>query len=317
MGVKVREKPPGSGIYWIFINHQGKRKSKKIGADEKLANGVAEKIKAKLVLGELNIEKIEESCPIFKEYSELWLSLPHDWRESTRTSYKQNLNKHVYPAFGKQRIGEIRRKDLKAFFDKLLIDGLSPATISLVKAPISGVLSFAVDSELIENNPLNSLKMNRKKRTFKIETLTEKEANKLLEQAKLYMGGYYYPHILCALRTGMRIGEIKALKWKDVDFEKRQIEVRRSCRRGRITGTKTDKRRRVDMTPHLTETLKELRTRQKRLALKNGRPVPEWVFASKKGQILSRNTFENALNQCLKEAKLRCIRIPQQHQNDI
>ena len=44
MGVRVREKPKGSCIYWIFINHQGKRKSKKIGADEKLANEVAEKI---------------------------------------------------------------------------------------------------------------------------------------------------------------------------------------------------------------------------------------------------------------------------------
>jgi integrase len=309
MGVKVREKPLGSGIYWIFINHQGKRKSKKIGIDEKIANKVAEKIKARLVLGELNIEKIEAPCPIFKAYSELWLSLPHDWKESTRNSYKNNLNKHVYPVFGKQRIDEIKRKDLKAFFDKLLINGLSPGTISLVKAPISGVLSFAVDSEIIENNPLDSLKINRKKRSFKIEPLTEKEVNILLDHAKLYMGGYYYPHILCSLRTGMRIGEIKALKWKDIDFEKRQVEVRRSCRRGRVTGTKTDKRRRVDMTPHLTETLKELRTRQKRFSLKNGQQVSEWVFANKKGQILSRAAFENALNQCLKEAKLRRIRV--------
>jgi integrase len=130
----------------------------------------------------------------------------------------------------------------------------NPAKIWI--ASLNGVLSFAVDSELIENNPLNSLKIYRKKRSFKIEPLTEKETDDLLEQAKLFMGGYYYPHILCALRTGMRIGEIKALKWKDIDFEKRQIEVRRSCRRGRITGTKTGKRRRVDMTPHLTESLK-------------------------------------------------------------
>jgi len=153
------------------------------------------------------------------------------------------------------------------------------------------------------------LKINRKKRSFKIEPLTEKEADDLLEQAKLVMGGYYHPHILCALRTGMRIGEIKALKWKDIDFEKRQIEVRRSCRRGRITGTKTDKRRRVDMTPHLTDALRELKTRQKRLSLKNAQPVPEWVFAGKKGQILSRVAFENALNRCLEDAKLRHIRI--------
>jgi integrase len=309
MGVKVREKPIGTGIFWVFINHNGRRKSKKIGMDENLANEVAEKIKAKLVLGELNIEKIEEPCPIFKDYAELWLSLPHDWKEGTRDSYNHNLKKHVYPVFGKQRIDEIKRKDLKAFFDKLLINGLSSATISLIKAPINGVLSFAVDSELIENNPLDSLKLKRKKRDFKVEPLTDDEADKLLEQAKLFMDGYYYPHILCALRTGMRIGEIKALKWKDVDFEKRQIEVRRSCRRGRVTGTKTDKRRRVDMTPHLTETLKELKTEQKRFSLKNGRPVPEWVFANKKGQIFSRAAFENALNQCLKEAKLRRIRI--------
>ena len=73
MGVKVREKPPGSGVYWIFINHKGKRKSKKIGADNKLANKAAEKIKAKLVLGEFNIEKIETPCPTFKDYSTLWL----------------------------------------------------------------------------------------------------------------------------------------------------------------------------------------------------------------------------------------------------
>jgi integrase len=309
MGVKVREKPPGSGIFWVFINHNSRRKSKKIGMDEKMANKVAEKIKAKLVLGELEIEKINNPVPTFKEYAELWLSLPHDWKEATRDAYKQNLNKHVYPALGKHRINEMRRKDLKAYFDKLLVNGLSPTTILLVKAPINGVLSFAVDSELIENNPLDSLKLKHKKRGFKIEPLTDDEAAKLLEEAKQFADGYYYPHILCALRTGMRIGEIKALKWKDIDFEKRQIEVRRSCRRGRVTGTKTDKRRRVDMTPHLTETLKELRTRQKRFSLKNGRPVPDWVFANEKGKIFSRDTFKNALNSCLEEAKLRRIRI--------
>ena len=104
MGVKVREKPSGSGIYWIFINHQEEAEIKKDWCmDEKLANGVAEKIKAKLVLGELDIEKIEEPFSrIFKDYAELWLSLPHeDWKESTRESYEFNLVKHVYPVFGK------------------------------------------------------------------------------------------------------------------------------------------------------------------------------------------------------------------------
>ncbi len=224
---------------------------------------MAEKIKAKLVLGELDIERLEEPCPTFKECAELWLSLPHDWKESTRENYEFNMRLHIYQVLGKRRIDEIKRKDLKAFLDKLLINGLSRSTVSLIKAPIRGVLSHAVDSEIIESNPLNDLKLNHKKRAFNVEPLTEKEALQLLDQAKVFIDGYYYPHILCSLRTGMRIGEIIALKWNDIDFEGRQIEVKRSCLKGRVTDTKNHKRRRVDMTPHLTETLKDLRTTQK------------------------------------------------------
>jgi integrase len=51
MGVKVREKPPGSGVWWIFIDHNGKRKAKKVGCDKKLALEAAKKIEAKLTLG--------------------------------------------------------------------------------------------------------------------------------------------------------------------------------------------------------------------------------------------------------------------------
>ena len=52
MGIKVREKPKGSGVYYVFVEHQGKRKAKKIGKDKKLAVQVAKKIEAKLTLGE-------------------------------------------------------------------------------------------------------------------------------------------------------------------------------------------------------------------------------------------------------------------------
>jgi integrase len=310
MGVKVREKPPGSGIFWVFINHNSRRKSKKIGNDEKIANGVAEKIKAKLVLGELEVEKINDPSPTFKEYAELWLSLPHeDWKESTQMNYEFNLVRHVYPVFGKTPVDQIKRKDFKAFFDKLMINGLSKNTVLLIKAPISGVLSHAVESEIIESNPLNDLKFHKKKQKFKVESLTEPEANQLLEQSKIHLNGYYYPHMLCALRTGLRIGEIIALKWKDIDFEKRQMGVKRSCRNGRVTGTKNNKRRHVDMTPHLVETLKELRTEQKKRALKKGWSFPDWVFANRKGKRPRRIAFRDALMRCLDNAKLKRIRV--------
>jgi integrase len=308
MGVQVREKPPGSGVWWVFINHNGKRKAKRVGKEE-TALKVAEKMQAKLVLGELDLSKKDSQCPTLKEYAEMWLSLPHDWKQSTRESYKDNFNLHVYPVLGKHRLDEIKRKDLKAFLDGLLSKGLNPATVNLVRAPLSGLLSHAVDSELIESNPLRELRTKNKGKALEIEPLTEKETALLLEKAKEHLKGFYYPSILCALRTGLRIGELQALQWRDIDFSGRFIEVRRSWRKNRITDTKNKKRRRVDMTPHLVETLKALRVAQKKKALKEGRPVSEWVFDNGKGEMLNRVIFTKAVKKCLDLAKLREIRV--------
>jgi hypothetical protein len=52
MGVTVREKIKGSGEWWIFINHRGKRKAKKIGNDRRTALAIAKQVGAKLTLGE-------------------------------------------------------------------------------------------------------------------------------------------------------------------------------------------------------------------------------------------------------------------------
>ncbi len=55
MGVKVRERPKGSGIWSVFIDHQGKRKANKVGRDRKIAEEVAKKIEARLVLGDFGL----------------------------------------------------------------------------------------------------------------------------------------------------------------------------------------------------------------------------------------------------------------------
>jgi len=181
--------------------------------------------------------------------------------------------------------------------------------VSLIKATVNGVLSYAAESDEIVVNPLHEIKLKKQRNAFKVEPLSEAEVDKLLEAAKVFLDGLYYPQMLCAVRTGLRVGELMALKWKDIDFENRQIEVKRSFRKGKITGTKSDRWRRVDMTPHLTETLKKFQTEQKRLALRNGRPFSEWVFTGKHDKMLNYLSFRNALGGCLKAAGLRKIRI--------
>jgi integrase len=205
---------------------------------------------------------------------------------------------------------DLSRRTLKELFERLEGKGLSPSTLNIARAAINNVLEYALDLELIEHNVMRDVRLGfGKAKALDVDPLSEPEAERLLEAAKGFLGGHYYPSILCALRTGMRIGEMEALQFGDIDFHSRFIEVRRSHRRGRITDTKNRKRRQVDMTPHLAETLKALLTLQKKKALKEGRPVPEWVFANRNGGMLNREAFKNALEVCLKAAGLKRIRV--------
>jgi len=158
MGVKVREKPPGSGIFWVFINHNSRRKSKKIGMDEGLANEVAEKIKARLVLGELDIEKIEEPCPIFKDYCELWLEgyIKPTKRRTTYQRYSSLLKKYIGPKIGKMPIDKITRGHVRNVLLDIHKKGLSKSTVSAARNVISGTFEHAIDEEVGQRKPVKS-----------------------------------------------------------------------------------------------------------------------------------------------------------------
>jgi integrase len=80
----------------------------------------------------------------------------------------------------------------------------------------------------------------------------------------------FYPVLLCALKTGMRAGEIKALEWDDIDFGSRLIAVNKSLSRGIGGTTKNRKSRKIDMTPQPAETLKDVKLSKKKTILKKG-----------------------------------------------
>ena len=120
MGVKVREKPKNSGNWWIFIDHQGRRKAKKIGRDKRVALEVAKKIEARLVLGELHLSKEPENqAPSFEEYATTWMTfnVPATCKPSTEKDYRSIIDNHVLPAFGKKPVTEIKRMMIKKFLD--------------------------------------------------------------------------------------------------------------------------------------------------------------------------------------------------------
>ncbi|MCX5852955.1 MAG: tyrosine-type recombinase/integrase [Deltaproteobacteria bacterium] len=307
MGVKVKERFPGE--WWIYIHHNGRRKAKKIGKDKRLALEVAQKIGAKLTLGDMKLLQ-EDEVNTFGHYADGWinLSVPATCKPSTERDYKIILDKHVLPVFKNIAVNEINRPMIKNFLLSKVNEGFATSTISHMKIVLSGVLSHAVDDEVIPANPAHRLGklIKSKSPQLDVEPLTRKELSILLKTFKKRFP-HYYPLVLTLARTGMRLGEALALQWGDVDFNGRFIAIQRNMVRGEIGTPKSGKSRRVDMSRQLTETLFNMKQSRKVERLENRE---DWIFTSSVGTPMDGDCFRSRVfSLALTKAKLRKIRI--------
>ena len=293
MGVTIREKPPGSGQWWVFVNHNGQRKAKKVG-DKRAAKEIAAKIQLRLAAGTFEVEK--KPVPTFGELAKEWTQvvLPVKCKPSTREDYEGILKHHVLPVFGKRPVDSITRKEVKVFLLKLS-KNRSVSKAYHTKSVISGVLRLAVEDEILAHNPALEIgSLGKPNRVMDdMEPFTSKEVDLLLEVfAKRWPR--YYPLVLFLARTGARIGEAAALEWQDINFVTREVHIRRAWSRGRTHTPKSGKARKVAMSPQLARVLFDLLPESKREALAKGwGEVPALVFTNSTGGVVDMNNFRN------------------------
>ncbi|PIE71628.1 MAG: hypothetical protein CSA22_02035 [Deltaproteobacteria bacterium] len=312
MGVHVREKEKGSGVWWVFIHHNGKRRSKQIG-DKKLAKDVAKKIEAKLTLGEMGLaEEDAPSKPTFREYATIWLEdyIKPLRKETTYERYNDILTRYVFPVFGSTPIDEVKRGQVRQLLMREHKKGRSKSMICLIRDVMSGPMGYAVDEEMIQANPvtgiLKRMKMERDKK-LEVEPLTSEEVRLFLETCEtLYPE--YHTLFLCAFRTGMRMGELLALEWRDIDWNSKFIHVQRAYRRGVVDKTKTGRSRRVDMSDQLYHEMKNLLTERKKEGLQKGKGGPVKIIFHRDGGYMEQNYIRRVFKRILTKAGIREIR---------
>jgi len=312
MGVIVKEKVEGSGVWWVFVNHNGKRKAKKFGRDKKKAVKAARKIEAKLVLGDLNLFD-ESSAPTFKEYAEQWLDgyAKLSLKNSTHRCYKSLLNTHLIPVLGPKPLNAITSKDISEILIATIKNGRRSKTALSLKALLSAIFHHAVNPDgHITANPVRGVPVPRPEdeRASRVpDPLTWAERD-IFEAAFMEHDRDYYPLVFCGFRTGLRIGELAGLQWGDVDFQNRVILVQRNVVRGRVTTPKSRAGRRlVRMTSGLVEVLERHKKNMIERTLKRGwKEVPEWVFVSEDGNHIHYNNFVYYVwDRVVKKTKLR------------
>jgi integrase len=213
----------------------------------------------------------------FKEYGKWWLEncAQGNIKESTYEEYERVLKLHLYPALGHRRFTKVTRKMVRELIAAKRNDGLSQSSIRNILAPLRGMCNQAIDDEDAFRNPAARMGKFNKKTSGKppINPLSREEVQAMLDKAQTDFA-HYYPLFLCASRTGLREGELIALKGIDIDFQGRFIDVQRNLSRGKLGTPKNGKTRRVDMSKSLAVVLNELLSRKRAVALRREMEKP-------------------------------------------
>jgi integrase len=153
--------------------------------------------------------------------------------------YGRDLELHVIPVLGRLRLSEIEPQDLKALALHLAEKGLARATIRIVMAPVRALFATAVEEGLIRANPCAGLRVTAGAPSAsgaeKRRALSEEELARLLEETP----EHWRLVVRFLAQTGLRVGELIALRWEDVDLGARRVRVRRRLYRGTLDAPKS------------------------------------------------------------------------------
>ncbi len=174
--------------------------------------------------------KYEARYVTLNDMYRLWKELKRGLKNNTFENYKYMYDTFVAPTFGKERISQIRKSDVKRFYNTLADGrGLKASTLDSIHTVIHQIFEMAVEDSYIRANPadgaLKELKRSHNYGSEKKRGLTFEEQELLLGFLKSSKYMHWYPIIAVMAGTGMRVGEVTGLRWQDIDLEKGIIDV--------------------------------------------------------------------------------------------
>lgn len=174
-------------------------------------------------------------------------------KELTNMEYQQIFDTRIAPLFGDKYLDEIMNTDLKKWQSDLALEGLSSSRGNNIRTVFNGILNDAVGDKLISENPFKFVKRFESDHV-EIYPFRLDEVNLLIDSAD----GFFKNMVSLAFFTGMRTGELMALRWDDIDWHRNAIIIRHSVRGGKKGKCKTvGSRREIEMLPRAKKALKD------------------------------------------------------------
>lgn len=176
-----------------------------------------------------------------------YMSTKYDLRKTTRSNYLYMYNHFVRDGFGERLIAELKYSDVKYFYLYLLNDkGLQANTVDTIHTILHPTFQLAVRDDIIRKNPSDGVMAEIKKKAGKNKgirhALTIPQQRAFLNYiANEPVFSHWLPLFTVLLGTGCRIGEVIGLRWQDVDYENRLININHSVVYYAVAGAPTKK----------------------------------------------------------------------------
>lgn len=230
-------------------------------------------------------------------------------REGTLQVYRRSYDTHIRPLLGRMKLVDIKVYHCQQVVETMADAGLHSSTIDTARRVLKSLLDDAVENQIISASPCGkSVKSSIGKPPRKRDALTRDQQRALLTSAQSDEYGIQFVFLI---QTGVRISELTALRWEDVDLSKRVIHIRRSMRydsgRWIVGPTKSKSGERI--IPLSDEAVRILE-RQRAFDRKMKVVGIEWgdlVFLNKKGRPISDHVYNAHLAKVCKSAGIpRC-----------
>jgi len=253
----------------------------------------------------------------FGEWLKQWLDMYKrpKLRLATYENYNINAITHIIPAIGDIYLTDLDTDNIQSFYNKLVDAGKAPATIQKIHQIVHGCLAKAVETHLLSWNPSQATERPSIKKSNG-KAMSESDMDKFLVELNS-QPDKWQAAFLTLLGTGLRIGELLALGWSDIDLDSGIININKTLSRtsqGLIVndGAKTEASNAEVPIPDIAlEAIKKHKIGQLAGALKKGSKFqnktsdghPIYAFASNAGTYISPRNFRRKFDALLDKAK--------------
>ncbi|HTZ64314.1 MAG TPA: site-specific integrase [Solirubrobacteraceae bacterium] len=229
-----------------------------------------------------------------------WLEHDRARKPTTLRGYRSIMHAHLLPTFGERRLEDITTGEVEAWSATLAARGLANATRLRILTCLHGVMARAKRVWKLPRNPITDVeKPTQRHTTVELDVFTPEEVHALVRAAASEQDAAIF---LTAACTGLRRGELIALRWRSVDFTRRSIRVVASYSERSLATPKSGRARSVPMAPPVAQALARLGSRDH-----NDQP-DDLVFPGAVGEYLDGSALYRRYKLALKHAGLRSLR---------